>query len=1018
VTDATGMQCPSCGAENQERSRFCGACGAALDLESPTGVRKTVTIVFCDLVGSTALGERTDPEVLREVMARYHAELRAILERHGGTVEKFVGDAAMAIFGLPSAHEDDALRAVRAAVEMRDAVANLGLEVHVGVNTGEVVAGLGETLATGDAVNVAARLEQAAGAGDVLIGAATERLVREQIRSEAIEPLALKGKSEPVPAFRVREVLADVPAFTRPITAPFVGREDELGGLERAIRSTVETGTPHLATIVGPPGIGKSRLARELLGRADARVLVGRCLSYGEGITYLPLAEIVSQVGEVRAALGETVDGELVATRVDAAVGVAGTAATPEEIAWGFRKLCETLARERPLVVLFDDIHWAEPPLLDLIEYVSTFTQDVPLFVLCTARPDLFELRPTWSAPRPNASLLTLDPLSGSDTETLVTLLGQIAEATHARIVETAEGNPLFVEQLVAMQAETEGEELEVPPTLQALLTARIDRLTEAERAVVERGAVEGRLFHRGAVAELLPGSERRDVGGHLLTLVRKELIRPDRATLPGDDGFRFAHALIRDAAYDAIPKRQRAVLHERYADWLDSRLGTDAPDEILGYHLEQAYRYGADLGSPDAALGERGAERLAAAGHAARTRRDVGAATNLLDRAAGLIPVGARRAGLLVELGDALHVAGEMERAQAVLEEAVTLADSAGDTHAGWLARLGVAEIRFDREIGDAADAAQGTSEAAIEACEQLGDHAVLARAWGLIEEILSARFDAEAAQRAGERALQHARLAGDLILEVPLIIRSGGPIVYGSVPVTEGLRYAEEVLERLGDAPEIQAFALHLQAHLRARLGQFDGALEAVTAWRRHKRDLGQEGMYAQTAACAWDVCSWAEDWVRGEEVLLEAYELLERMGMQGYLSTYAAFLGEACLRQGRVDEAMRFSETSEELGASDDFENAVAWRRVRAKALAAQGELAAAETVARTAVEIAADAGFLDEAGLTWLDLAEILQAGGKEDVRTAGAEALALFERKGNLVGASWARRVLDASAGSA
>ena len=603
--------CLTCGFESDAAFRFCPECGAESSATASREQRKTVTILFCDLVGSTALGERTDPEVLRELMARYHAELRAILERHGGTVEKFVGDAAMAIFGVPQVHEDDALRAVRAAFEMRDAVAALGLEVRIGVNTGEVVAGTGETLATGDAVNVAKRLEEAAERRTRFSSARRPSdSCATPSATEAVAPLAAEREAASrFPPFASLELLDDVPAFTRPIAAPFVGRRVELEQLERALASAFGARTPQLATIVGPPGIGKSRLARELLGRVEARVLVGRCLPYGEGITYWPLQELASQVGDVRAALQGASDAELAAVRIEAALGATDTPVSPEEISWGVRRLLEAMAPTRPLVVVFDDIHWAETAFLDLVEYLASFVQEVPLLLLCTARPDLFETRPTWTAPRPNATVLTSDPLSEEDSETLVERLGDLPEETRERIVDAAEGNPLFVEQLVAMRAEGEDGELEVPPTLQALLAARIDRLGEPERAVVERGSVEGRLFHRGAVAALLSEPERPAVGTHLLTLVRKELIRPDRATLPGDDGFRFGHILIRDAAYDAIPKRQRAALHEQYADWLVSRLGDDAPDEIVGYHLEQAYRYRVELGAPDPALGGRAAE-------------------------------------------------------------------------------------------------------------------------------------------------------------------------------------------------------------------------------------------------------------------------------------------------------------------------------------------------------------------------------------------------------------------------
>jgi class 3 adenylate cyclase/tetratricopeptide (TPR) repeat protein len=999
--------------ENPEDSRFCSACGAALEVGPALRVRKTVTIVFCDLVGSTALGERTDPEVLRELMGRYHAELRAILERHGGTVEKFVGDAAMAVFGLPQVHEDDALRAIGAAVEMREAVARLGLEVRIGMNTGEVVADAGETLVTGDAVNVAARLEQAAGTGEILIGAPTERLVRERVRAEPIEALALKGKREPVPTFRVLELLDDVPAFTRPMAAPFVGRHEELDRLERALAIAVETRTPQLATIVGPPGIGKSRLARELIARAEARVLVGRCLSYGEGITYWPLQEMAAQIRDVRALLAHEDDGDLAAERFLAAIGEVATPCTPEEIAWGARRLFETIAADEPLVVVFDDIHWAESTFLDLIEYVTAFAQGVPILILCTARADLFDQRPTWTAPRSGALLLTLEPLSEVDSQALVTDLGEVPAEAIERIVETAEGNPLFVEQLVALRAES-GEGLEVPPSLQALLAARIDLLAEPERAVVERGSVEGRLFHRGAVSALLPEPERVDVGGHLLTLVRKELIRPDRALVPGDDGFRFGHALIRDAAYDEIPKRQRAALHEAYADWLLSRLGDDTPDEIVGYHLERAYRYGAELGSADPELGARAAERLARAGQDARTRSDAAAAANLFGRAAELVPEGPRRPGLLVRLGEALHAAGEIEHARSVLEEARSLAAAAGDAHVEWLARIQLAWGRLDTEPEGAAEEAIREGEAAIEARQSAGDDEVLARAWELISDGHNWRGEVDEWKDASERAVAYARLTGDLALEVHAATHTAGPVVYGPTPVDEGLRYADDLLARLGHVPDMRGLALHVRGHMRARLGQFNGAFEAVNAWREHQRELGQEAMYATTAACAYDVCLWAKDWARGEVVLREGYEMFERMGKKTHLSTLAAHLGEAVFRQGRLDEAEGLSGVSEELGASDDLYNEAMWRRVRAKVLGARGDLDGAEALARQAVELAADVGFLDDAGLAWLDLAEILRAAGKEGAGAAAAEALALFERKGNLVGVGWARASLDES----
>ena len=1013
VVDASVVICPSCGQENPAASRFCGTCGAALAAESRPDVRKTVTIVFCDLVGSTVLGERSDPEVLREVMARYHAELRAIVERHGGTVEKFVGDAAMAIYGLPQVHEDDALRAVRAAVEMRDAVAAHGLEVRIGVNTGEVVAGTGETLATGDAVNVAARLEQAAGAGEVLIGAATERLARDSIRAETVTPLTLKGKSQPVPAFRVLELLDDVPAFTRRIDAPFVGRRDELEQLERVLATAVETREPQLATIVGPPGIGKSRLARELLGRVQGRIVVGRCLPYGEGITYWPLQEIASQVGDVRAALGQGSDAELAAVRIEAALGATDTPVSPEEIAWGARKLFEAIAATRPHVVVFDDTHWAEPALLDLIEYVAAFAQDVPLLCLCTARPDLFELRPTWTAPRPNSIVLTLEPLSEAESEALAEQLGDLPEGMRERIVEVAEGNPLFVEQLVAMQAESEGDELEVPPTLQALLAARIDRLAAPERAVVERGSVEGRLFHRGAVAALLPEPDRPAVGTHLLTLVRKELVRPDRATLPGDDGFRFGHILIRDAAYDAIPKRHRAALHERYADWLVSKLGGDAPDEIVGYHLEQAYRYGVELGAPDSALGARGSERLAAAARAARIRGDVSAQVNLWGRAADLAPDGAARPLLLVRHGLALHDAGDLAQAQAVLQEAVPLAREAGDGKAEWLGRLELADVGGHQQPDGARELMLREAHAAIAEGEAAGDEDVLARAWELLADAFSFGGQMDEYARALDEAVLHARRSGDLPLEARIVLRKAPYFVFGPGHVEEGLRFAGEVLEQLGHVPGAQGDALHVRGHMRARLGEFEEAFEDMIEFRQGSRELGRERQYASTSGCLWDVCLWAGDLERGEEALREGYELLERMGNKGLLSKAALELGDCVFRQGRIDEAERLSEIGEEVTAEDDVFGMAQWLTLRARVRTARGDLDGAEAFARRGVALPRNE-FVELAAEARLALAEVLRLEGNPEASSWAAEALELYEGKGNLVGAARVREFLDAA----
>jgi class 3 adenylate cyclase len=580
--------CSHCGRQNADDAHFCSGCAAPLAAghPPPRAVRKVVTVLFCDLVESTPLGERLDPESLRRVMARWHEAMRTVLQRHGGTVEKFVGDAVMAVFGFPLAHEDDELRAVRAASEMRLRLAALNvdlkrdygteLESRTGISTGEVVASPGETLVTGDAVNVAARLEQSAASGEVLIGEPTFRLVQEAVLVEPVDELVLKGKAHPVTAWRLLSVLPEIAAFARPFATSFVGREQELAALAAGFERAVAERRCQLVTVLGQPGIGKSRLLREAVGAVgqQARVLVGRCLPYGEGITYWPLVEIVKQVAEeepravISELLSEDEAGDLVADLVAGAVGASERQGSMDETHWAVRRLLEALAHKRPLVVVLEDLHWAEPTFLDLLEYVAGFSAGEPILLLASARPELLETRPAWAKLRPTSQLLLLEPLAEPEVDALIDARsepGALSGRLRARVLEVAEGNPLFVEQLLAMEAgdgEADGQ-VGVPPTLRALLAARIDRLEPGEPAL-ERAAIEGRGFHRGAVAELLPPLEPALVGARLLALVRGELISPDRSEFADDDGYRFAHELIRAAVYDSTAKELRAELHER----------------------------------------------------------------------------------------------------------------------------------------------------------------------------------------------------------------------------------------------------------------------------------------------------------------------------------------------------------------------------------------------------------------------------------------------------------------------
>ena len=666
-------------------------CGTELPRDpAAPGVRKVVTIVFCDMAGSTALADGSDPEVVRVALDRYYARMRQIVERHDGTVEKFIGDAVMAVFGVPRLHEDDALRAVRAASEMREALVELDIPARIGVNTGEVITQTGDSLIAGDVVNVAARLEQAAESGEVLIGSATHRMVRHEVDAEAVEPLTLKGKGSPVEAFRLHAVREAAPGSDHPARAAMVGRRTELGRLRGAFDQARNDPSCQLFTILGPAGVGKSRLVAEFTRSLDeARVVRGRCLSYGEGITYWPVVEMLAQVPEAVA-----VETDPVALRAISSLR-SDSGSSTEEIAWTVRKLFERLAAEMPLVVIFDDIHWAEPTLLEMAEQIADMARDAPILIVCMARPELFDRRPGWAGGKVNATTVLLEPLSPNETAELIERLAgsSMPDERRTSIGSAAEGNPLFVEEMVTLVQESGGTEVSVPPTIQALLAARLDLLQGSERTVLECASVEGRVFHRGALAALLP--EEQQLTAHLAALVRRELIRPDVAQVAGDDAFRFRHALIRDAAYAALPKASRAGLHVRFADWLDSMDEDGAFGEIVAYHLEQAHNYAAETGAFDAGeLGARAARRLAETARRALARGDLSAGANLLERAGAVIPVGdPLRGELQIELGTALTVGGQLARAERVFVDAERVA--AGDERVERAAELALAGVR-----------------------------------------------------------------------------------------------------------------------------------------------------------------------------------------------------------------------------------------------------------------------------------------------------------------------------------
>jgi class 3 adenylate cyclase/tetratricopeptide (TPR) repeat protein len=1024
--------CSSCGADNPEGFLFCGRCAAPLAAQEPATreLRKTVTVLFCDVAGSTALGERLDLESLRRVMARYFEAMKAAIEHHGGTVEKFIGDAVMAVFGVPVLHEDDALRGVRAAAEMQQAVSDLNeelerdygttLELRIGVNTGRVVTGTKERLVTGDAVNVAARLEQAASPSEVLLGEGTFRLVRDAVEAEPVEPLELKGKAEPLTAFRLVAVSADARAVARRADASMVGRERELDRLHDAFSQALRQRSCQLFTLLGAAGVGKSRLAREFLAALeDATVLQSRCLSYGEGITYWPVVGILKQLlgNEPRARLVELGADELATETILGVLGEAEAVSSTDEIAWAVRKLLEAAAEAQPLVVAIDDVHWAEETLLDLIEHIAYLSRDASMLLLCTARPELLDRRPGWAGGKLNATTVLLEPLAATETDRLIDNLAgaRMEPELRARISEAAEGNPLFLEEMIALLGESPSGEVVIPPTIQALLAARLDQLDAAERGVLECGSVEGRIFHSGAVHALAPNEQQ--LTARLTALVRQELVRPDRTQIAGEDAFRFRHILIRDAAYDGLPKAIRAELHERFAGWLEEH-GRDLVEleEILGYHLEQAHRYHGELGplSDEArAVGARGATYLARAGGKAHSRGDASAAVNLLTRAAAATPAGARsRLELLAELGEVLFEAGDFTSAEDALKEALETAEAAGDLAIAARARVSRLSIHMRIDPAVDLDRLRREAEREIEQLEQAGDELGLARAWLLMCNVNNAHCRGAETGECAKKALRYARSCGALREEAASLFWQAAAGMHGPLPADEGRWQCERILAESRGRLLVEAAGRAGIAFTEAMQGRIEDARAQVAVSRSILRDLGQRLEYAGTSIDEGEIELLAGDAEAAERVFREGFELLESIGETGYLSTVAADLAEATYRQKRYEEAERFSEVSEQNAAPEDLASQASWRSVRAMVLAQRGEAENAEDLAREAVDIARTTDHLNTHAWTLLALADVLAIGG----RTAQAipiieEARGLYNRKGNLVMAEKARALL-------
>ena len=976
--------CTSCGRESAGGYAFCPFCGAELAPGTPAReLRKTVTVLFCDVAGSTALGETVDPEALRLLLVRYFERVKGIVESHGGTVEKFVGDAVMAVFGVPVLHEDDALRAVRAAAEILEALPELGVHARIGVNTGEVITGTEERLATGDAVNVAARLEKAAAADTALLGEETARLVRDVADLEQMPALGLKGKAEPVTAYQLLTVYEEAP---RRLDTPMIGRERELRSLQEAFARATADRSCHLFTVLGAPGVGKSRLAAEFFTRVGALVLRGRCVSYGEGITYWPVIEVVRQLGP----LPEDDAG----APLRSLLGESEQATSADEIAWAFRRLLEERARERPLVCVFDDLHWGEETFLDLVEHVADLSRGAPILLLCLARPELLDRRPGWGGGKWNSTTVLLEPLDAGETDRLLDALGGAEGDLRRRIALAAEGNPLYLEEIVALVRESGDGDVAVPATIQALLAARLDQLDPGERSVLERGAVEGRVFHRSAV-QALNGHEP-DLPARLVSIVRKELVRPEPTRRPGDEAYRFRHVLIRDAAYDALPKAVRADLHERIAAWQEARPDLREVDEIVGHHLEQAARYRRELGQPDEALAGRAGERLAAAGRRALWRGDNLAADGLLRRAIELLPP--EQLPVVLEL-DLAGVQSTPQQAAALADAAAERAHDVGDRAGEAAARVVAA---FQRELAGEAgvDELDALVRTAIPLLEQAGDHAGLVHVWSAFGYgVANVRGRHEEWARAAEEALRHARLAG----QRPTHLFNLDPALFlGPIPADEALDKLDSVLPEMPHPEPLLTRAL-----LLAMLGRFDEAWPAALEANARLRELTggpHVGEYLVSAIATLD-----GDHGKAVGYLQEFCDHLTESGQRASLSTFAPMLGRALCELGRYDEAEPQAQLGRDLGEEHDIATQVLWRQVQARVESHRGRHAEAEALAREAVARSESTDALNMQGDALADLAEVLvEAGRLDEAATAFRAALERYERKRNVAAAAQVR----------
>jgi predicted ATPase/class 3 adenylate cyclase len=1033
--------------------------------------RKRVTLIKCDIENSVGAADGVDPERDDQRVSRYREAIRGVVRRYGGDIGPFDGDAVLVAFGMFGQYEDHAIRAAQAAVALRAALTRVNRElagrhppikVRMGIHTGEVVVGpdLGPGDLAGSTPHVAQRLQEAAkqlaGEGNpTLLSQATYELIHSAVEVDPVGPLKLRGRSEPVDAFRLLRVDREATRLPYVTGIPMVGRSEELLALGIAYQRTAARRLCQLVTVLGQAGIGKTRLVQEFMAEVDegATVLAGHCLPHEESSTYWPMVSVVRRAAGISATdspvvalekLRRLVDGQEGAARITTWVGqmlgVAPGVGTPAEIAWGLRRLFEILAREQPLIVVVDDLHRGEPTLCDTLESIADEIRDAPVLLICIAREELVEQRPTWSGGKLNASSMRLTPLRRAeeaehirqvlDAKEVELVVARRIDDLTERIAEKSGGVPLYAEQYLAsledrLEPEDDQQRVlahldELPAKIDDLLADRLFRLDPNDRAIIQRAAVIGKQFHVADLIALAPEWERAAIEGALAGLVRRELIQPDPDPVPflprekAGAPFRFCHPLIRESAYKGTAKQNRAELHERYASWVETAASDDRMaefDELIGIHLAEAYQNRLELGSDteeSRRLAERAGERLAAAGGRAANRGNIRISLKLLDRAVKLLPDDhPARPWAALDLADALREVGEFERAVDLYQEVTETARAAEQQDVVMHARLGQLDLMAFRDP-ERILGGSGEIQDAILLFVKLQDDRGLAKARRLKAYVNFAVGRSRSAEREARRAikiadakdLQHLEAKARRLLCIILL--------WGPAPIDEVVRYADETLEwaRARSIASLEAGALTVLGRAAAMRGEFELARRHVKQAREISSELGEVLTAAADSMADGLVELLAGKPAKAEEVLRFGYETLEQTRGTGPLANVAAMLARALIIQGKDDEADTLTRICEEIAAPSELDSQVRSRALRAILLARGGRLKEAETLAREAVTRSAESEQPDTQAEALTDLAEVLRLSKKAAAAAEAVErAFALYVANGNVVAAA-------------